>query len=464
MKKLIFVLLCGMMLTGCTGKTQNTHESTVQVAEGEEEKRAETEIKQKPENLYDTDELVVKALGEVQFQIPADWEKDVKENGEFTYYYYDSLMFSTQYSESDFTNDELIEGAEGYVDGLKSGFDQCEEEQTNMIEVSKTEAIEFSAKVTVDKKNMDIKILTFCHSGRIYAFAFYVDADSKKDYIVEYESFKDSIEIPTEKTSVTPEEVLDEAKKNMILNMADTPLDDKNFNLYSGYLFDNVFALRDLNSNNYRDSDVYAEFITGAAFFCANFEEGSVGYEIGNRAMSTVDYFIAGKGNIDDIVNDVVDVCRNAGFQVYETKYPASQYKVGVDIPEGEYVLFADFGHGYFALTSDGNGNDIISNENFTYNSIIQIDSGEYLTLKDCSAVPSNDVQQLPLDKADMLKVGLHIEAGEYKLIADSDSAYYCIYNDSKQDDIDSNDNFNGQSYITVKDGQYLKMSRCHIE
>lgn len=275
---------------------------------------------------------------------------------------------------------------------------------------------------------------------------------------------KEQVESSTKEEIATPEEILDEAKQNMISNMADTPLNDKNFNLYSGYLFDNVFALKDLDSNNYGDSDIYAEFITGAAFFCVNFEEGSVGYEIGNRGMNTLDYFIAGKGEINDIVDGVVEACRMAGFQLYENKYPASQYKVGTDIPAGEYIIFADADHGYFALTTDGNGRDIITNENFSYNSIIQVDLGEYLTLKSCFAVPISDVQQLPIDKADMLKVGTYIAPGEYKLVADSDKAYYCIYNDSKQDDIDSNDNFSGQSYITIKNGQYLKLSRCHIE
>ena len=178
--------MCCMVLVGCENKSQSTYESTMQVTDGAKAKETEKEIEQSPRNLYDTDELVVKTLGEVQFQIPSDWEKDVKENGEFTYYYDDKLMFSTQHSEIDFTNNELIEGAEGYVNGLKSGFDQCEEERINMIDVSETEAIEFLAKVTVGKKNMDIKILTSCHIGNIYVFAFYVDAGSKKDYIAEY--------------------------------------------------------------------------------------------------------------------------------------------------------------------------------------------------------------------------------------------------------------------------------------
>ena len=40
-------------------------------------------------------------------------------------------------------------------------------------------------------------------------------------------------------------------------------------------------------------------------------------------------------------------------------------------------------------------------------------------------------------------------------------SGYYCIYSSSRQDNIISNDNFDGQRYVTVSDGQYLLLSRC---
>lgn len=54
--------------------------------------------------------------------------------------------------------------------------------------------------------------------------------------------------------------------------------------------------------------------------------------------------------------------------------------------------------------------------------------------------------------------------AGENTFTADSDMGYYAIYNDSRHQDIVANNNFQGQSYVTVSDGQYLLLSRCHIE
>ena len=62
-----------------------------------------------------------------------------------------------------------------------------------------------------------------------------------------------------------------------------------------------------------------------------------------------------------------------------------------------------------------------------------------------------------------MFKIGTHLDAGEYKLEATGSSGYYCVYNDGRQDDIATNDNFSGVAYVTVQDGQYLLLTRCKI-
>ena len=146
-------------------------------------------------------------------------------------------------------------------------------------------------------------------------------------------------------------------------------------------------------------------------------------------------------------------------------EYSAGMDKVGVDIPEGEYLLMASGGSGYFCVSSDSNQNDIIFNENFEYNSIVTIEDGEYLDLSRCYAVPFSEVTDISTGETGcMLKVGTHISAGEYKLIATEEDGYYCIYKTSRQDDIVANDNFEGQKYITVTDGQYLVLNRCYID
>ncbi|MCH1980966.1 hypothetical protein MCG98_18675 [Ruminococcus sp. OA3] len=148
--------------------------------------------------------------------------------------------------------------------------------------------------------------------------------------------------------------------------------------------------------------------------------------------------------------------------------YGAGTLKVGVDIPAGEYMVLAtnESRGGYFSVNSDANGDDILFNDNFDYNSIITIQDGEYLELSHAKAYKFDEwCLQNTFDTAKegcMMKVGVNIPAGEY-MVTSEDEGYYCIYPDSRQSDIISNDNFEGQSYISVSDGQYLILSHCSI-
>lgn len=63
-----------------------------------------------------------------------------------------------------------------------------------------------------------------------------------------------------------------------------------------------------------------------------------------------------------------------------------------------------------------------------------------------------------------MFRVGQDIAPGEHKLQSvGSYSGYYAVFNDSRQTDIVTNDNFDGTTYITVRSGQYLDLNRCKI-
>lgn len=149
--------------------------------------------------------------------------------------------------------------------------------------------------------------------------------------------------------------------------------------------------------------------------------------------------------------------------------YGAGMLKVGTDIPAGEYMILAtDSDGGYFSVSSDANGDDIIFNDNFEYNSIVTVYDGEFLDLSRAKAYQfdewcsqnSINVNQVGAT----FKIGVNLPAGEYQLVADdADGGYYCIYPDSRQQDIISNDNFEGQTYVSVSDGQYLTLSRCSI-
>lgn len=61
------------------------------------------------------------------------------------------------------------------------------------------------------------------------------------------------------------------------------------------------------------------------------------------------------------------------------------QYLVGVDVPAGEYKLTCTSDYSaYYALTSDANSKNIISNDNFNNERYVYISNGQYLELSRC--------------------------------------------------------------------------------
>lgn len=159
--------------------------------------------------------------------------------------------------------------------------------------------------------------------------------------------------------------------------------------------------------------------------------------------------------------------------------YGEGMYKVGKDIPEGEYILYnLSDRNAYTCVSDDANQNDIIFNENFPSDLIITVYDDEYLELSRCMAIDLDELIEGNEDKTDtlidvvsdrvdegvMYKVGLMLEEGEYKLeTTGKRSGYYCIYSDSRHRDIVANDNFDNSTYVEVSDGEYLLLSRCKI-
>ena len=66
-----------------------------------------------------------------------------------------------------------------------------------------------------------------------------------------------------------------------------------------------------------------------------------------------------------------------------EVTVPVGIYKVGEDIPAGEYQVEASSGLGYIEVSSDSRHQieGIITNDNFEGNKYITVQDGQYLTL-----------------------------------------------------------------------------------
>lgn len=160
------------------------------------------------------------------------------------------------------------------------------------------------------------------------------------------------------------------------------------------------------------------------------------------------------------------------GNKAAKDKYiKAGMYKVGTDISPGEYLLYPDGGMAYYQVSKDSSGalESIISNDNFQGTRYVTVKEGQYFELKSSKmlAVGEAPVQNPQNGKygEGMYKVGRDIKAGEYKVVSEGASAYYEVSSNSSGsiESIITNDNFDGEKYITIKDGQYIKLNGCSI-
>lgn len=155
------------------------------------------------------------------------------------------------------------------------------------------------------------------------------------------------------------------------------------------------------------------------------------------------------------------------------TSYPAGMYKIGSDLPAGEYVLIpATSLGGYFSIDKDSTGDldSIIANDSFDGRSIVTVQDGQYFTVNRCEIYPIESAPAVDTSSGilpeGMYKVGVDLPAGEYKVKPTSSlGGYFGIYSDSSHDfgSILSNDNFDTERYVTVKEGQYLSLSRAEL-
>lgn len=153
------------------------------------------------------------------------------------------------------------------------------------------------------------------------------------------------------------------------------------------------------------------------------------------------------------------------------TVYTSGMYKVGSEIEPGEYFVMAESKYSaYVQVSKDSSGTleSIVSNENVSTFFFVTVSEGQYLTVNRGTFVKAEDAKT-PAPDADgnygegMYRVGIDIPAGEYKVTPHAEErAYIEVSTDSlgKLDSIVSNQNTEGASYISVEEGQYLKVNR----
>jgi fibronectin type 3 domain-containing protein len=152
------------------------------------------------------------------------------------------------------------------------------------------------------------------------------------------------------------------------------------------------------------------------------------------------------------------------------SSYAPGFYKVGTDIPVGEFLLTSTAAGSKFDIsTYDGTYYNIIAGENISANMYVTLKTGQYLRLAYANAVPIALAPLVTTDASGNLmakqyKVGRDIPAGTYVLypIAAGDGTFE-IYADALYlgtSMVGSND-FLGRCPVTVSNGEYLNLQNA---
>lgn len=152
--------------------------------------------------------------------------------------------------------------------------------------------------------------------------------------------------------------------------------------------------------------------------------------------------------------------------------YGEGMYRVGTDIPAGDYYAVATTNYaGYYCKYTDSSQDDIEDNDNFNTWTYFRCYEGQYLKLNRCKVVsidfaPKNLQPTNGYYGVGTYRIGVDIPAGEYKFTAAESGydGYYCAYTDITYEDIEDNDLFETTAYYTVYSGQYLKVNRAKFE
>lgn len=153
----------------------------------------------------------------------------------------------------------------------------------------------------------------------------------------------------------------------------------------------------------------------------------------------------------------------------YKTVFETDMYKIGADMPAGEYKIFAQEEYSSFSLTGDARGEDYIASDTVTRFAYVSVEDGQYLELRDCFAVPVEETW--PVQPEDdkltdgVYRVGVDLEPGEYKVSVTegADFSSYSITEDANgQEYVDSN-TISKSNYIEVKEGEYLTLRGAEL-
>ncbi|MBS4462930.1 hypothetical protein JXA27_10315 [Aerococcaceae bacterium zg-B36] len=151
----------------------------------------------------------------------------------------------------------------------------------------------------------------------------------------------------------------------------------------------------------------------------------------------------------------------------YKIVFETDMYKIGSDMPAGEYKVYSLDEYASFKLTGDARGEEYIAYDMVKTFAYVKVEDGQYLELSDCFAVPVEETWPVKIENdtigEGVYRVGIDIEPGEYKAKAKDEFARYRISKDANAIDVVDSNSIKKSSYVDVKEGEYLKLEGAEL-
>lgn len=165
------------------------------------------------------------------------------------------------------------------------------------------------------------------------------------------------------------------------------------------------------------------------------------------------------------VTKDIIDLTPQTTSQ---KKYSPGNYLVGEDLKEGEYIVFSDDEEMFIKIKGQLQRKERVE-FSCIGSCIVKLCQWDKIELRNGYMAPLEEEMYQPKhNQVYMLKVGKHIQAGEYELsqVDSSRFAVYYLMNDSmlQFDQVVDADAIFGKTTIYISDGQYIYLENAQLE
>lgn len=169
------------------------------------------------------------------------------------------------------------------------------------------------------------------------------------------------------------DEIFETFKQNIIDMSKDLGNSDIEKGLYYKELLNSSPAVKKLTPETWNESEEFNDFLISVGYFYTHYEEGSLGYELGNTGFELAKHLMQGDNNFEEDMDSLEELLKKIKSEEGNTTeeletvnseliaLSTGNYVVGEDIPAGKYdIIGVDSGNVYVSSNGGKSSNVLI--------------------------------------------------------------------------------------------------------